>query len=438
MAHGVAAEAIPTTKKEVRRAAPKRVAAGSGPGPGASRARQGQRFTAAQRTHAVMLARSGMKRAKVAALIGTTAESVRRWLKLAPAEGASSRAPAAEAPRGAAGGTADNGAAPSAVPERAGSGAPAVPGDQERVSVPGLAAAERAAILELKKKHPSYGPAQIRVQLRRFWGWRLSIKAIARVLTANGYELVWRGSRPRGAEPPQRFEAPRPNALWQLDFTELRLAGERLHLVVALDDFSRFVVGHALADSPSSQVATAVLRQAMARHGKPEAVRTDRGGAFLARSQPGDFAAVLEAELIDHIVGRPYHPQGGGKVEALIGTLRRELWDVEHQQDRATAERRIARFFEEYNYHRAHMGIDGLTPADRYHGRVEAVRAAVDAVVRGRQSAAALQVADGRTVEEVGAAPTGAPLEVLRLVMRDGVMELCFCGARVALGRVAA
>ncbi|MBI2374427.1 MAG: transposase family protein [Deltaproteobacteria bacterium] len=44
-----------------------------------------------------------------------------------------------------------------------------------------------------------------------------------------------------------------------------------------MDDFSRFIVGHSLSESPSSDVATATLKAAIARHGKPESVRTDRG-----------------------------------------------------------------------------------------------------------------------------------------------------------------
>jgi hypothetical protein len=37
---------------------------------------------------------------------------------------------------------------------------------------------------------------------------------------------------------------------------------------------------------------------------------------------------------------------------------------------------------------------------------------------------------------EVFGPASGAPLEVLRLMIIDGVMELRFCGARVRLGRV--
>jgi hypothetical protein len=46
----------------------------------------------------------------------------------------------------------------------------------------GLGEHEVKAILDYKRKRPSMGPAQIRAQLKRFLGWRVSVKAIARVI----------------------------------------------------------------------------------------------------------------------------------------------------------------------------------------------------------------------------------------------------------------
>jgi RNA-directed DNA polymerase len=401
--------------KVTKRAA--RTAASDGPSP------QGRRFDEAQKKHALVLVASGMKRTQVAETIGTTTESLRRWVREATAAGTMPVAPVAKKPAS----TVERAPATS-PPTRAKS--PYAPADPAQ----GLSDVEVAGILEWKKKHPSMGPAQLRAQLKRFNGWRLSIKAIARVLRGHGYALVRTKSRPVGPEP-VRFEAPRRNALWQADFCEVRVGDERLHVLLMLDDYSRFLVGHALTDSPSSAVATTTLRAAIARHGKPEAVRTDRGGAFVAYTKDGDFARVLEAELIDHIVGRSYSPRGGGKVESAVGTLKRELWECFHFEDRHEAERRLAAFVEQYNHRRAHMGIDGVCPADRFFGRADQVLARIDAVSRGRNAALALR--DQRPaapVEETLSACGGAPLEVLRLVILDGVMELRFCGARVQLG----
>lgn len=412
---------ITKTKTAMPKAAPRMAKVPAGP--------QGRRFDAAQKQQALMLLAAGMGPTQVATTIGTSTQSLRRWVAKATPSVAAKPTPTPKSMKRVT-------RTPAAKPgDAAAQDAPAKPRSPYAPADPahGLSDIEVAGILEWKKKHPSMGPAQLRAQLKRFNGWRLSIKAIARVLRGHGYVVVHRKSRPIGPEP-VRFEAPRRNALWQADFCEVRVGDERLHVLFILDDFSRFLVGHALTDSPSSNVATATFRAAVARHGKPEAVRTDRGGAFVAYTKDGDFARTLEAELVDHIVGRSYSPRGGGKVESAIGTLKRELWECFHFDDRDEAARRLAAFVEQYNYRRAHMGIDGLTPADRFFGRADQVLACVDALSRGRNGALAMSAAPGAPVEETLAASCGAPLEVLRLVVHDGVMEMRFCGARVQLG----
>ena len=382
----------------------------------ASQPAKGRRFTAEQKEVACLLDGSGvLPRTSIAALMGTTTESIRRWVH-ASSEGGetdgteepASEAPAALATAAAAASTAPPPASTSS--KEGGNGKPSSSIYAPKDPGQGLGDHEVAAILELKKKHPSMGPAQLRAQLKRFKGWRLSNKAIARVLKQHGYELLHRGSRPEGPEP-ERFEAPRRNALWQADFTQVRVGSDKLQVLVILDDFSRFVVEHAMSDSQSSEVATKTLEAAIARHGKPEAVRTDRGAAFTANKTDTDFARYLELELIDHVVGRAYNPKGGGKVESAIGTLKRELWEVFEFHDRDEAARRLRVFFNDYNHRRAHMGIDGLTPADRFFGRADEVLAAIDAVSRKRQGALALVAPAGGALEELGSTSTGSPLE---------------------------
>jgi len=393
----------------------------------AKKSLRSRRFTDEQRTLALTLVQSGMTLERIAKKIGTTVASVSNWRKAAEANGTMPVVPTkASEPK--------NGRStkqPLGASTKLSTKSPYAPSDPAQ----GLSNPEIAAILECKTKHLSMGPAQIRSQLKRFKGWRISIKAIKRVLKQHGYESVYRGSRPQG-EAIQRFEAPRRNALWQADFAEVRVGPEKLYVLIMLDDFSRYVVGYALCSSPSSSVVVETFRAAIARHGKPESVRTDRGSAFVAFAREGDFGRVLEAEDVTHIVGKSYRPKGGGKVESAVRTLRRELWDLEHFEDRDHAEQRLKEFFAEYNERRAHMGIDGLTPADRFFGRADRVLAHINALSRHRQGVLAQSSPSGSAIEELTAMPEGSPMEVLRLVMIDGTLELRFCGARVVLGQV--
>jgi transposase InsO family protein len=393
------------TKKRQRQAAHKS---------GLRQPAKGRRFTAEEQAEALGLIASGLKRGEVARVVGATVETLRRWVQAKNAR-ATAAAPAAMK-------------ATTATAARAAEAAGPTPATMDG----GLAPVEVDAILALKKEHPSMGPAQLRAQLKRFRGWRLSTKAIARVLVRNGYRLVRTKGRPEGQEEVTRFEAPRRNALWQMDFVELRVGAERVFLLLVLDDYSRFVVGHAVAAEPSSEVAVETLKRAIAQHGKCEAVYTDRGGAFLAWRDRSAFQRYLEQEQIDHHVSRPYRPQGRGKVEALIGTLQRELWQVQHFESVVAAEVATREWIEHYNERRAHMGLDGLCPADRFFGRAEAVRAHMAARIRGRATAAAAHGEPGAPVEEIG---EGA-LEVLRLLLVDGQLEMRVFGARVPLGAV--
>lgn len=385
------------------------------------------------REHALLLLASGIRPCVVATQVGVSTESLRLWRLQAVKMGTMPKPPRG----GAETSTSDS----SPPPPK-----PSVPQRAPRDPATGLSAQEVDAILDLKRRHLSMGPAQIRAQIKRFKGWRLSIRAIARVLTKNGYELVHVASRPQGEEIVHRFEAPHRNALWQMDFAELRVGPERVSLLVVLDDFSRYVVGYDLMEEVSSERVVSVLKESIRRHGKPEAIYTDRGGPFLSWNKPSSLGSFLEEELIDHSVSPAYRPQGRGKVEALIGTIRRELWDLVHFESVERAREEVRSFFRRYNEERAHLGIDGLTPADRYFARWEEIRNEMEAVSRKRQQQQAGgfiitgSSGNGRGGSEdpfvAEDALPGAPLELLRLVVAGGRLELRFLGHRVDLGPV--
>jgi transposase InsO family protein len=379
-----------------------------------------RRFSPEEHAHALSLIAAGMKRDEVATSVGCTTESLRRWYKEAKRKGlvvvATGGAAAAKS-------VAASSASRSSVPA---SSAPHDPGA-------GLGEHETKAILDYKKKHPSMGPAQIRAQLKRFLGWRISVKAIARVLRQAGFLAVHRKGRAVGNERPGRFEAPHRNAIWQLDFTELRVGPERRWLLVIEDDFSRFVVGHVLAAGPTSEVVVDAIRDAIRLHGKPERVYTDRGAAFTSWRDVSACEVFLDEQLIDHSLRTAYRPQGGGKIEAVIQTVQRELWEVVHFESVPDAELALAKFFVDYNHRRAHLGIGSLIPADRFYGRWPEVVAEMDAVSRRRQGGLALQL-DRRLFVEPPAA--GERVVALQLILVGDHAELHLGGRRIVLGRV--
>jgi putative transposase len=130
-----------------------------------------------------------------------------------------------------------------------------------------------------------------------------------------------------------RREAPRPNAVWQADHSELNILVRREGkpaakpwLTIVIDDYSRAVAGYYLAFDPPSTLRTALaLRQAIWRKenprwsicGIPDVLYTDNGSDFTSRHME-QVAVDLKIHLIFSIPGKP---RGRGRIERFFRTV---------------------------------------------------------------------------------------------------------------------
>jgi transposase InsO family protein len=218
----------------------------------------------------------------------------------------------------------------------------------------------------------------------------------------------------------------RPNELWISDLFEFRIHKEKGYLVSFMDDFSRMIVGHRVGESCPAEEVVGLLDEAIARHGKPERVLTDRGGQYASFKGMSAFQKRLEDLDIDHSMARSYHPQTCGKIEAFHRSLTRELMEMRQFGSLGEAAEAIAEYIRHFNTTRTHMGIGGLTPADRYFGRQEEVLEEI-----GRRCAERKLISG----EEAGELPGGnGAVEVLQMVLRGKALVVSFCGKEFQIG----
>jgi len=144
------------------------------------------------------------------------------------------------------------------------------------VSSPGRTpAGVEAHIVALRQRYPFYGGRKIRQLLIREHVERPpAASTITAILDRNGLLSPER----RRTRNWQRFEAPVPNALWQMDFKgHFGLSEGRCHPLTVLDDHSRFCLG--LAACPDEQGVTVKeqLIPIFERYGLPERILADNG-----------------------------------------------------------------------------------------------------------------------------------------------------------------
>jgi transposase InsO family protein len=237
-----------------------------------------------------------------------------------------------------------------------------------------ITAEQEKAVLETWKQNSGFGPGQVRNQLRR-QGKTISIRTIRSIMQANGY----RGSKKKGDKKQcQRFEARCPLELAQMDILEFFINKLKVYMLLLLDDFSRFILGHRLLIKTSVDEVISLVQASIDRYGKMQEILTDRGFVFYSWHGINRFEKYLEMQSIDHTHARPHHPQTLGKVEACNQRLKRELIDQKHFSTVHEAEAAIGNWVEHYNYKRSHQGIGGfLVPAERFHGQAAQVLEAV-------------------------------------------------------------
>jgi transposase InsO family protein len=269
-----------------------------------------------------------------------------------------------------------------------GDGGPAGDGDPSVQAVPsgagggGSLPEEVAEIIRAyRREHPTHGFKRIEDELRTRYLINISRKRIRQTLKEAGLSDPCDSSFDRPEEPPKgtrRFEAEAPGRLYQMDVSYVYLSElPALYLVVLVDDHSRFCVAARLCPDQRAETMIEVLAEACSLHGAPVKLLTDQGSNFYTWSmEPTRFQQWLDERRIEHLVCDPHSPQTQGKVERLIQTIKRELFARVRFAGLAEARAALAQYVDQYNYNRAHQGIGGLCPAERFHG----VRSALESL----------------------------------------------------------
>ncbi|MER5217625.1 IS481 family transposase [Streptomyces sp. NPDC002838] len=325
------------------------------------------------------------------------------------------------------------------------------------VSCPHQASAEvEAAVCELRRKHPRWGPRRIAHVLERSGAVAPvpSRMTVYRILVRHG--LVEPGVRRRKRSDYRRWQRDRAMQLWQMDIVGGVMlvdpvTGElsEAKIVTGVDDHSRYCVIASVVERATGRAVCAAFARAMQRFGVPEEVLTDNGKQFTDRfGQGGEvlFDRICRENGIAHRLTQPASPTTTGKIERFHQTLRRELLDdCGPFESVEAAQQALDAWVEEYNFSRPHQALETQSPSDRFTPVPEQERDVLGLKVPGvlalvpQQWTAPAEVAPaGESAEPVAAMPElpdqepvghlpvehGGPVEFERVVPASGNLQV--------------
>ena len=192
----------------------------------------------------------------------------------------------------------------------------------------------------------------------------LSPGTVYSILKRNNRIVEWK--RPSW-ESTRSEKAKHPDERWQTDIMYIKITGRFFYLLIFIDEYSRYIVHHALltsmdADSVLLEAQSAIDRLRRDSLAEP-IIQSDNGSAFIAM----EFKLVMKENRMTHKLIRPHTPEQNAIVERANKTMREELVPM-ILMDYEKAKSEISRIVYRYNNERRHSSLQYLTPVQCYRG----------------------------------------------------------------------
>ena len=255
--------------------------------------------------------------------------------------------------------------------------------DEEEVTL-------RSAVQNLVIKHRwRYGYRGVTVELRSH-GMIANHKRIARIMREDNLLALrqeWFRPDDHSLRAVQiylnlanRMTLSGPNQLWAADITYIRLSCEFVYLAIALDVFSRKVIGWALGPSLKAQLPLCALERAIANRRPPPGVvhHSDQGVQYTTR----EYMQKLREHQILPSMSRPANPYDNATCESFIKTLKREVIYASEYRDFEDLLQSIEEFVDRYyNQCRLHSALSYCSPQEFEHQAQADSRASTGAMM---------------------------------------------------------
>ena len=188
------------------------------------------------------------------------------------------------------------------------------------------------------------------------------------------YRLIQRNGwrRPRKKVHPSRprngIRATKPNELWHVDTTIIRLLdGTKVYLHAIIDNFSRRILAWRANDRFEVASTAILLNEAAAGslgEGAPPKLLTDAG----VENLNGRVDALIESGVIKRVLAQTDVTFSNSMIEAWWRVLKHNWLFLNTLDTLAAVQRLVAFYVHEHNSTLPHSAFDGETPDEMYFG----------------------------------------------------------------------
>ncbi|MEJ8548850.1 IS3 family transposase [Brevibacillus borstelensis] len=221
---------------------------------------------------------------------------------------------------------------------------------------------------EIYLKHPYFGYRRMTIFLRDH-GFEVNRKRVRRLMQVMGLEAIYpkpnlskrlhaKYTRPyllRG------LTIDRPNQVWGIDITYIRMGKGFMYLFNIIDWYSRKVIDYELSSTLEKGFVLKCLRRAFSRC-KPEIMNSDQGSHFTN----ADYLELLESEGVKVSMDGKGRATDNSRTERYFRSLKYECIYLNEYENPRALRKGIACYVEFYNQERPHRSLNEAKPDQFY------------------------------------------------------------------------
>lgn len=224
---------------------------------------------------------------------------------------------------------------------------------------------------EIHTYEPTWGYRTITCILRRDHGLTINKKKVRRMMRVMGiYALYPKPNLSKRYHAQyvrpyllRNLEITRPNQVWGIDITYIRMAKGFMYLFIIIDWYSRYIVDYELSSTMDYSFVENCLKRALAFQ-KPEIINSDQGSHF---TNP-DYIKLLDAAGVKISMDGKGQCLDNAKTERFFRSLKYERIYVNEYETPRELRLMLNDYMKIYNTYRPHSSLDEKTPFQAYFG----------------------------------------------------------------------
>lgn len=164
------------------------------------------------------------------------------------------------------------------------------------------------------------------------------------------------------------IRARKANQIWHIDITIVRIkTGEKFYIQMAVDNFSRLIVGWKLSDRKNLEITLQTLKEAPYK--KPKFLLSDRG----MENRASEVSRFLLGSGITHLISNIDVRYSNSIVEAVFRQLKCSV-DFRKIRSLQSLKAKVEWYVYQHNHTVPHSSLSGATPHEVYFGTFDKIK----------------------------------------------------------------